>query len=190
MNESDILQILADTEALLSGHFELRSGLHSDRYFQCANLLRFPRLAERLCAELAKRLEAACPGLEIDGVISPAIGGILVGHEMGRALDKRHIFAEKADGALVLRRFRIRPGERYLVAEDVVTRGGRVQETIDIVKAAGGVPAAVAVLVDRSGGTAAFGCPFVSLLQMTPTVWAPADCPLCKQGGRSVHPGS
>ena len=190
MDESEILGILADSRALLTGHFELRSGLHSDRYFQCANLLRFPRLAERLCAELARRLDAACPGLEIDGVISPALGGILVGHEMGRALDKKHIFAEKADGKLVLRRFQIAPGERYLVAEDVVTRGGRVQETADIVRAAGGIPAAIAVLVDRSAGTASFDCPFVSLLRMAPTVWEPADCPLCKQGSRSVHPGS
>lgn len=190
MNEQDILKILAESEALLSGHFELRSGLHSDRYFQCANLLRFPRLAERLCTELASRLRSAVPGIDFDGVISPALGGILVGHEMARAFDKKHIFAEKADGRLVLRRFSIRPGERYLVAEDVVTRGGRVQETIDIVKAAGGIPAAVAVLVDRSGGTASFECPFVSLLQMTPTTWEPAECPLCRQGSKSVHPGS
>ena len=190
MTEQDILRALEETGALLNGHFELRSGLHSDRYFQCAYLLRQPRRAEALCAELVRRMRPSLAGARLDGVIAPALGGILVGHEVARALDLQSIFAEKQDGRLVLRRFAIRPGERYVVAEDVITRGGRVQETIDIVRAAGAEAAAVAVIVDRSDGAAKFDCPAFSLLRMAPTTWAPADCPLCRQGSRAVHPGS
>lgn len=190
MHESEILKHLTDTGALLGGHFELRSGLHSDRYFQCANLLRYPRVAASLCVELVERLRQAHGVVAADGVIAPALGGILVGHEVARALDVRSIFAEKADGVLVLRRFRITPGERYVVAEDVITRGGRVQETIDIVRAAGGVVTAVVVLVDRSAGTARFDCPTVSLLQMAPQTWTADECPLCRQGLPATHPGS
>lgn len=190
LTEAEVLEIFRQTRALLEGHFELRSGLHSDRYFQCAMVLQYPVLTARLCGALAMRLQAA--GLT-DGVsvISPAMGGLFVGHEIARALGARSIFAEKQDGRLVLRRgFRIEPGERFVVAEDVVTRGGRVQETIDIVRGAGGEIAAVAVLVDRSGGAAQFGAPLISLLRMTPPTWTPAECPLCRQGSRPEHPGS
>jgi orotate phosphoribosyltransferase len=190
MEEKEVFALLEKTGALLSGHFELRSGLHSDRFFQCANVLAHPRAAEQLCAELVRRMKPALAGAHIDGVIAPALGGILVGHEVARALDVRSIFAEKADGKLVMRRFAIKPGERYVVAEDVITRGGRVQETIDIVKAAGGIVTAVAVLVDRSAGTVKFGHPTFSLLQMAPETWEPAKCPLCAKGGKPVHPGS
>lgn len=189
MHASDILRDLEATGALLSGHFELRSGLHSDRFFQCALLQRQPRVFERLCAALAEELRRAQVG-RLDAVIAPAIGGIVVGHELARDLDLLSIFAEKADGRLAMRRFKIDGGARYLVAEDVVTRGGRVQETIDLVRAAGAEVAAVAVLIDRSGGTAEFGVPLFSLLRMTPQVWQPADCPLCRQGAAFVHPGS
>jgi orotate phosphoribosyltransferase len=191
MNETDILRILKESEALLEGHFELRSKLHSDRYFQCANVLRFPRLAARLCEALVAKMKADPRlNLAVDGVIAPAMGGLAVGHEVARVLDVKSIFAEKQEGVLVLRRFAIRPGERYVVAEDVVTRGGRVQETIDIVEKCGGKVAAVAVLVDRSGGKAPFAHPMVSLLRMEPVTWAPAQCPLCRQGIPAVHPGS
>lgn len=190
MNESDILKLLEETGALLSGHFELRSGLHSNRFFQCANVLRYPRVAGRLCDELAARLRAAVDLGVLDGVISPALGGILVGHEVARALDTRCIFAEKQEGKLVMRRFSMKPGERYVVAEDVITRGGRVQETIDLVKAAGAAVVAVVVLVDRSAGQAVFGYPTFSLLQMAPEVWEPAKCPMCAKGEPFVHPGS
>jgi orotate phosphoribosyltransferase len=190
MTEPEILAQLEQTGALLSGHFELRSGLHSDRYFQCAYLLRQPRRAEALCAELVRRMRPGLAGARLDGVIAPALGGILVGHEVARALDLPSIFAEKQDNRLVLRRFAIRPGERYVVAEDVITRGGRVQETIDIVRAAGGEAVAVAVLVDRSAGSVQFDCPTFSLLRMAPQVWEPAVCPLCRQGSKAVHPGS
>ena len=203
MTEQEILQVFSDTGALLEGHFELRSKLHSDRYFQCANVLRYPRIAARLCDELVAKMNAACDIGRIDGVISPAVGGILVGHEVARALDTKCVFAEKVQAGdevdatgkpvtkLAMRRFSLKPGERYVVAEDVVTKGGRVQETIDLVQAAGAEVAAVVLLVDRSKGSVKFGdIPMFSLVQIQPTTWEPAACPLCAAGGRPVHPGS
>ncbi len=189
LDPQDVLQALSDTGALLKGHFELRSGLHSADFFQCANLLRHPRVAQRLCEALAAQVPSALQD-EIRTVVSPALGGILVGHEVARALDKLSIFAEKDAGKLVLRRFALEPGETVLVAEDVVTRGGRVQETIDLVRAAGGRVVAVATLVDRSGGKASFDVPHFSLLQMSPVTWTAAECPLCRGGLKAVHPGS
>ncbi|MCX7819026.1 MAG: orotate phosphoribosyltransferase [Kiritimatiellae bacterium] len=189
MSDADVLAILRETGAVLSGHFELRSGLHSDQYVQCALVLQWPAHAARLCGELARRVRAA--GWTADAVIAPAMGGLFVGHELARALGVRSIFAEKQEGRLVLRRgFRIRPGERFLVAEDVVTRGGRVQETLDIVREGGGIAVGVTVLVDRSGGAAQFSVPLISLLRITPSTWAPASCPLCAAGSRAEHPGS
>ncbi|MFN2475779.1 MAG: orotate phosphoribosyltransferase, partial [Chthoniobacterales bacterium] len=145
----DLLALFRKTGALLDGHFVLRSGLHSRQFFQCALLLQYTDIAADVCGRLAGKLhEIPC-----DAVISPALGGIVVGQEVGRSLGKRHIFAEKDAGGLVLRRgFEIAAGERFIVAEDVVTRGGRVQETIDIVREHGGVVAGVGVIVDRSGG--------------------------------------
>jgi orotate phosphoribosyltransferase len=163
MNE-DLLALFRRTGALLDGHFILRSGLHSRQYFQCALLLQHTEVAAKVCGWLADKLrEIAC-----DAVISPALGGIIVGQEVGRALGKRHIFVEKEAGGLVLRRgFKINKGERFIVAEDVVTRGGRVLETVDIVRTSGGIVEAVGVIVDRSGRTKpTFGCPFVSLIEM------------------------
>lgn len=190
MKQDEILQMLRESEALLSGHFELRSGLHSDQFFQCANVLRYPDKAEALCRELAGVVRRAVPDLQVDAVISPALGGIIVGHELARALGTASIFAEKENGNLVLRRFGVCEGGSYVVAEDVITRGGRVQETIDLVLQHGGHVAAVGVLVDRSGGKANFSFPTFSLLQMEPTTWPPEDCPLCADGVPVVHPGS
>ncbi len=204
MTEKQVLNYFTETGALLSGHFELRSKLHSDRYFQCANVLRYPRIAEKLCREVtARAVKSGKLGKRIDGVISPAVGGILVGHEVARALNVKCVFAEKVpDGEkrdatgkpvtkLAMRRFALKKGERYVVAEDVVTKGGRVQETIDLVKAAGARVAGVVVLVDRSAGKVRFGrIPMFSLMQMTPVTWEPAECPLCKAGGKPCHPGS
>lgn len=185
----EIEAAFARSDALLSGHFELRSGLHSDRFFQCAMALRFPDVAEQLCRALEKQIEAADLG-PIDAVIAPALGGLVVGHEMARALGVMSIFAEKDGGVLAMRRFQIEAGKRYLVAEDVVTRGGRVQETVDLVRAGGGIVAGIAVLVDRSAGAATFDVPMVSLWQMAPQVWEPAACPMCQAGGTALHPGS
>lgn len=193
MNQEDVFQVFAKTGALLSGHFQLRSGLHSDQFFQCALLLQHPNHAEQLCLELVRRMRSAVgPNWKVDGVIAPALGGIVVGHEIARALGVRSIFAEKEEGRLTLRRnFEIGAGERFVVAEDVVTRGGRVNEVMDIVRGGGGVVAAIGVLVDRSGGKTSFGeVPFFSLLQLEPKAWEPADCPLCKLGIPLTRPGS
>lgn len=190
MEARDVIAAFEETKALLSGHFELRSGLHSDQYFQCALLLQYPDVAERLCKAAVQKMMEDLGDKVIDSVIAPALGGIPVGHEVGRALGVRSIFAEKKDGGLVMRRFKIEPGERFVVAEDVITRGGRVQETIDIVKQHGGEVVAILVLVDRSGGKATFDYPVYSLLQMTPTTWEPAECPLCAEKVPMTHPGS
>lgn len=191
MNENEVLGVLEETGALLNGHFELRSGLHSDRFVQCAQVLQHPHHAERLCVAAVEKLRTFPVGKErVDAVISPALGGLTMGHETARALGVRAIFAEKVDGKLEMRRFKMERGERYVVAEDVVTRGGRVQETIDIVKNAGAVPVAVVLLADRSGGTVDFGIPLISLIQITPETWSPEECPLCKDRLPLVHPGS
>ena len=192
MDAKEALKVFTDTQALLHGHFELRSGLHSDQYFQCALVLQHPRIAEKLCAAVVEKMRTQLgANLKVDGVISPALGGIPVGHEFGRALGVRAIFAEKEQGKLVLRRaFQIKPGERFVIGEDVITRGGRVQEVVDIVTTRGGIVTAIGVLVDRSGGTVKFDAPVFSLVQMTPQTWTPAECPLCKQGSKANHPGS
>jgi len=188
MNPS-ILDLFRQTGALLHGHFVLRSGLHSREFFQCALLLQDAPIAARVSGELAGMLGS----YEASSVISPAVGGIIVGQEVARHLGKRHIFAEKDGlGGLVLRRgFVITPGERFLVAEDVVTRGGRVQETIDIVRAHGGIVVAAGSIVDRSGGNLPdFGCPFVSLVQMTPETFPPDQIPPDLEGIPAIKPGS
>lgn len=202
MTQEQVLDAFKKTDALLEGHFELRSKLHSNRYFQCANVLRYPRIAEQLCKALVEKALAAGELGKIDGVISPAVGGILVGHEVAKALDVKCVFAEKVQGegvtatgepntVLAMRRFKLTAGERYVVAEDVVTKGGRVQETIDLVKAAGCEVAAVMLLVDRSAGKANFGeIPMFSLMQMTPETWTASECPMCKAGSKACHPGS
>jgi len=188
---NSLLTRFEETGALLNGHFELRSGLHSNQFFQCAHLLQYPRIANEVCEALVEKIKQELGELKIDTVIAPAIGGITVGHDVGRALGVRFVFVEKdAQGDLMMRRFKIEKGERFLVAEDVITRGGRVQETVDIVEQNGGVVQAIGVLVNRSGGKAQFTAPLVSLLEMEPVVWEPADCPLCKEDKPLVHPGS
>jgi len=202
MTDEEVKKTFMDTGALLEGHFELRSKLHSNRYFQCANVLRYPRIAAKLCDAVVEKAKAGRDLGRVDGVISPAVGGILVGHEVARALDVKCVFAEKVQGegvdatgkpntVLAMRRFKLEPGERYVVAEDVVTKGGRVQETVDLVKAAGCEVAAIVLLVDRSGGKVSFGdIPMFSLMQMTPETWTAEECPMCRAGGHPVHPGS
>ena len=163
MTEQEILQIFRETGALLEGHFVLRSGLHSRQYFQCALALQQMPTVEKLGTELAKKARR----LGAETVVSPAMGGLVLGQEVARQLELRFIFVEKEDGKLALRRgFKISPGEKILVVEDVVTKGGRVQETIDIVRAHCGVVAGVAIAVDRSGGDVDFRLPMYSLLRM------------------------
>ncbi len=168
----DLLALFRKTGALLDGHFVLRSGLHSRQYFQCALLLQHTDIAAKVCGWLANKLR----DFDCDTVISPALGGIIVGQEVGCSLGKRHIFVEKEEGKLVLRRgFQISPNERFAVVEDVVTRGGRVQEAIDIVHAHGGFVSSVGAIVDRSGTAKPdFGCPFVTLIEMNVETF-PAD---------------
>jgi orotate phosphoribosyltransferase len=190
MKQKEVLKLFEETGALLNGHFELRSGLHSNQFFQCAHLLQHPRVAAQLCKALVEKIKIDHPGLEFDTVIAPAMGGITIGHEVARSLGVRFIFVEKENNVLQLRRFKINDGERFVIAEDVVTRGGRVQETIDIVNENGGVVAAIGILVDRSGGKAEFEAPLVSLLEIEPVTYDPVDCPLCNDGLELVHPGS
>ena len=184
----DLLALFRKTGALLDGHFILRSGLHSRQYFQCAILLQHSDIAAQVCGQLADKLRQ----FDCHTVISPALGGIIVGQEVGRSLGKRHIFVEKEEGKLVLRRgFQISPNEKFIVVEDVVTRGGRVQETIDIVHAHGGIVAAVGVIVDRSGqGKPAFGCPFVSLIEMNVETFAADKLPADLAKIPAIKPGS
>ena len=184
----DLLALFRKTGALLDGHFVLRSGLHSREYFQAAILLQHTELAERVCKMLADKLR----GFDCDSVISPALGGIILGQEVARSLGKRHIFVEKENGKLALRRgFKIEKGEKFIVVEDVVTRGGRVQETIDIVRANGGVVTAVGVIVDRSGKSKPdFGCPFVSLVEMIMETFEADKLPADLQKLPAMKPGS
>ena len=188
MLESEIIQIFRDSHALLDGHFQLRSGKHSTQFFQAALLLQYPDLASRLCAELAKKFADS----RVSVVISPAVGGLIVGQEVAKALGCRAIFADKENGQLVLKRgFTIRKGEKIIVAEDVVTEGGRVQQTIDLVKSLGGIPVAVAVITDRSGGKVNFGgIPFYSLLKLDLPTWTADECPMCREGQAIDVPGS
>ncbi len=187
MTTDAVLELFEQTAALRKGHFELRSGLHSDQFFQCALVLQHPAHATALCEALL----ALMPEVQADVVMAPALGGITLGYEMARQLGVRAIFAEKQEGRLVLRRgYTIEAGERVVIAEDVITRGGRVQEVIDIVESQNGAIQAIAVLVDRSGGQASFRYPLTSLIQMEVTTWPPDACPLCAAGVPLEHPGS
>lgn len=183
----EILGIFRETGALLEGHFQLTSGLHSPQYFQCARVLQHPKYLHLFAAEIAKHFGSAGIGL----VISPAIGGIVVGTEVGRILGVRTIFAERKDGRLEIRRgFEIRSGERALVVEDVVTTGGSVMEVIDIVRKAGGVTAGVGYIVDRSNGAMKFDADQYSILQLDVTAYKPEKCPMCADGKPVTKPGS
>jgi len=188
MTEAEIVNVLKESGALLNGHFQLRSGLHSDHFFQAALLLQYPDKAEIVCRHIAEKFK----DVQVDAVISPAVGGLIVGQEVARAIGCRAIFADKEDGELVLKRgFSIKPGEKILVAEDVVTKGGRVQQTIDLVRAKGGDVVGVGVIVDRSGGSASFDVPrFVSALKLTLPTFEPESCPLCAQKLPIDRPGS
>lgn len=181
------MQIFRETGALLEGHFILRSGLHSRQFFQCALALQQMPTVEKLGAALAARAR----GWNAATVLSPAMGGLVLGQEVARQLRLRFIFAEKEDGKLVLRRgFKIDPGERILVVEDVVTRGGRVQESLEIVRARGGVPVGVAMAVDRSGATVSFEVPSVSLLSLKVETFEANNLPADLIKIPAVKPGS
>ena len=163
MTQNDVLQVFRDSGALLEGHFILRSGLHSRQFFQCALALQQMPVVEKLGAALAAKVRPHGAAT----VVAPAMGGLVIGQEVARQLGVRFIFVEKEEGKLVLRRgFKIAAGEKILVVEDVVTKGGRVQETLDIVRAHGGEVIGVATIVDRSNGALNFGAPFESLIAL------------------------
>jgi orotate phosphoribosyltransferase len=165
-NQQEILDIFTRTRALLKGHFVLRSGLHSGHYFQCAQVCQHMDAVERLGELLLAKVRAM--GWTFSTVLAPAMGGLVIGQEVARRAKARYIFCEKENDALVLRRgFTLAPGESVLVVEDVVTRGGRVNECLEIVRRAGGAVAGVAMLVDRSAGSVRFDAPFVSLLELS-----------------------
>lgn len=173
--------------ALLEGHFKLTSGLHSSGYLQCALVLQHPREAEAFGAAIAQRVIS----LGIDVVLSPALGGIVIGQEVGRALAVRAMFAERQDGRLTLRRgFALTPQDKVLVVEDVVTTGGSTRETIDVARAAGATVVGAASIIDRSGGTLEIDVPYVALATLNVPTYQPESCPLCLAGSPVVKPGS
>ena len=187
LDDAAILQILEDTQAIRKGHFVLTSGRHSDTYVQCARILEHPSLTNRLAREAVARLPE---DMEVDLVASPAVGGILYGFAVAAALDKPLIFSERVDGAMTFRRsFQVPQGARVLVAEDVVTTGGSVQEVCQLVEGQGGRVMGVTSLIDR-GGEKAFSQPFFPLLELEVASWLPEDCQLCKDGVETYSPGS
>ncbi len=187
MTNDEALQLFRQTGALLEGHFILRSGLHSRQFFQCALALQQMPVVEKFGAALAMKVRS----LTATTVISPAMGGLVIGQEVARQLGLRFIFAEKEEGKLVLRRgFKIPAGEKLIVVEDVVTKGGRVQETMDIVRANGGVVAGVAMVVDRSNGSVSLGVPTFSLIALNVETFAPDKLPPDLAATPAVKPGS
>lgn len=183
-----LLSIFHQTGALLEGHFQLTSGLHSPRYLQCALILQHPAHAEWIGRAIAALFTGEQP---IEAVVAPAIGGIIVAHETARALGTRALFTERESSVMALRRgFRLREGERVLVVEDVVTTGGSTRETIEAVRRAGGVVVGAASVVDRSGGAVALGIRRVALLTLDVPSYEPRDCPQCRQGVPAIKPGS
>jgi orotate phosphoribosyltransferase len=190
---SSVLDLFSKTGAYLLGHFRLTSGLHSGEYLQCAKVLAFPDYAEFLGSALAQRLQAAFPNLQPAVVVSPAIGGIVIGHEVGRALGVRALFTER-DGTtrqMALRRgFEIRKGERAIVIEDVITTGGSTREVIELLQSLGAEVVAAGSIIDRSGGGAEVGVRRTALETLRPVSYAPDDCPLCRQNIPIVKPGS
>ena len=190
MNDEYVLSLFKETGALLEGHFELRSGLRSNQYFQCALLLQYPEISGKLCELLVNKIKGIINIEDIDTIISPAIGGLTLGHDVARILKKKFIFVEKEDGILKLRRFKINPNERFLIIEDVITKGGRVQETINIVKSFKAEILALGVLVNRSNKDINFDSPLVSLLDINPKTFHPNNLPEWLEKIPLTKPGS
>jgi orotate phosphoribosyltransferase len=187
VTRDELLDLYRRSGALLDGHFRLTSGLHSPGFMQCALVLQYPQHAESLGRALADRTR----GLNPTVVLSPALGGVVIGQEVGRALGVRAIFAERLDGVLTLRRgFTLAPSDRVLVVEDVLTTGGSTRETMQVASAAGGQVVGAASIVNRSGTVPQFDVPFVALLEVALPTYEPANCPLCAQGLPVVKPGS
>jgi orotate phosphoribosyltransferase len=188
LTQTELLELCRQRGAYLRGHFRLSSGLHSPEYLQCALLLCDPLVAERLGRELAAR----CSGEVVDVVTAPALGGLIIGHEVARALGRPFLFAERdSDRKMTLRRgFHVQPGDRVLVIEDVVTTGGSTRETMQVFQQAGAVVVTAGSIFDRSGGKADLGVPRVSLATLEVQAYPPESCPLCAAGEPVVKPGS
>jgi orotate phosphoribosyltransferase len=187
------MDLFEQTGAYLRGHFRLTSGLHSGEYLQCAKVLAFPAYAERLGRELAHKLQGVIGGSSVDVVVSPAMGGIIIGHEVARALNARSLFTERdaATNEMTLRRgFELQPKERVVVIEDVITTGGSTQEVVRVAQAAGAEVLAAGSIIDRSNGQAEVGVPRVALAVLNPAAYKPEECPLCRTGQPLVKPGS
>ena len=177
MTEKEVRDILVKTNAIMDGHFLLTSGLHSPHYVEKFNVLQHPKYTEQLCQAMAEKFKNA----NIETVVGPVTGGIILAHETGKALGTRAIFTERVDGKMTFRRgFTLHEGERVLIVEDIVTTGGSIKEVIDVVKSYNAIPVAVSMLVDRSGGKADFGdVPSTALLKMNVETYKPEECPLC-----------
>jgi orotate phosphoribosyltransferase len=187
MNSDQILNFFADSNALLDGHFILSSGLHSSKYLQCALALQYPADAERFGREIADHFSDA----QIDTVVSPAIGGIIIGYEVASSLNVRFLWTEREEGIMTLRRgFSVKKGERVLVIEDVITTGGSTRECIGAIEAAGAVVIGAASIIDRSGGEVDVGVPRLALASLLVPGFLPADCPMCVAGTEAIKPGS
>jgi len=178
MTEEQVKELFIKTQAIMEGHFLLTSGLHSPMYVEKFNVLQHPKYTEQLCKALADKFVDQ----QIQTVVGPVTGGILLAHEVGKALGTRAIFTERENGKMTFRRgFKLAPGERVLIVEDIVTTGGSVKEVIEVILESGAIPVAVGLLVDRSGGKIDFGdVPYQALLHLDVTTYAPDDCQLCK----------
>ncbi len=190
--ESGLLDLFNRTGAYLRGHFRLTSGLHSPEYLQCALVLQHPALAERLGRDLAGAVRGIIHDAGVDVVASPAIGGLIIGHEVARALGARFLFAERdAQGKMSLRRgFAVEPGASAVVIEDVVTTGGSTRDVVDLLVSAGARVLAAGSIIDRSGGRAGVGVARVALETLQVVTYPPDDCPLCREGAPVTKPGS
>jgi orotate phosphoribosyltransferase len=193
MTSAEVLKVFEDVQALLSGHFLLSSGNHSNRYLQCALVTQYPPVAAQLSTALAQPFLSQ----DVDVVLGPAVGGIVIAQEVAQALSRggnakvRALFCERVDGKMALRRgFALKPGERVLAVEDVITTGGSVKEAIALAKAAGAEVIGVGSFIDRSAVAPDLGAPLTSLLKIEAEIWPPEKCPLCQQGSPAVKPGS
>ena len=190
LSDQQIIELLTESGALLEGHFRLSSGLHSGRYLQCAVALQHPTVAEKLGRALANRWRGR-GAKQISTVVSPALGGVIIGHEVGRALGTRACFTERVDGEMALRRgFQIGPGLSVLVVEDVITTGRSTLETVDVIRFCGGEPVGVVCIANRSGKDMVGELPLVSLIELDIPTYEEADCPQCAAGEPIVKPGS
>ncbi len=188
ITEDRVIEILKEAGVLLEGHFRLTSGRHSNKYLQCAKIFRNTKYSEELCSALAEHFKND----NIELVIGPALGAVQMAYEVSRSIGCENFFAERENGVMTLRRgFAVKPNQRVLIVEDVVTTGGSVREVIDLVKQQGGNVVGVGSIVDRTGGKIDFGVPFKAVISMNVESWEPDECPLCKEGKIDlVKPGS